>query len=176
MSTTRRPNPWREMIETVAIALALAIVIRLFVVETIEVSGYSMEPTLYDGERMLINKFIYWTRLPKTGDIVVFKFPGDTRKEFIKRVIAHEGQTVEIRFGQVYVDDEPLHEPYLDKPWEQDYPKQEIQKGHIFVLGDNRNFSEDSRHPAVGQVPLKNVQGMAFVRFWPFDRFKWMPR
>lgn len=161
----------RELLETVVIALVLALAIRQFVVETILVDGQSMQTTLQDGERLLINKFIYWFRKPRTGDVVVFRFPEDPRRDFIKRVIATEGQTVEIRDGQVYVDGVPLREPYVKREWHSNFPKTTIAPGRIFVLGDNRNNSQDSRFPAVGQVPLKNVKGMAFLRFWPLDRF-----
>lgn len=161
----------RELVETIVIALVLALTIRQFVVETILVDGQSMQETLHDGERLLINKFIYWFRRPETGDVVVFRFPEDPRRDFIKRVIAHEGQTVEIRAGQVYVDGVPLEEPYVDRRWHADFPKTTIAPGRIFVLGDNRDNSRDSRYPDVGQVPLKNVKGMAFLRFWPVDRF-----
>lgn len=161
----------RELVETIVIALVLALTIRQFVVETILVDGQSMQATLQDGERLLINKFVYWFRKPQTGDVVVFRFPEDPRRDFIKRVIASEGQTIEIRDGQVYVDGVPLREPYVNREWHANFPKMSIAQGRLFVLGDNRNNSQDSRFPAVGQVPLKNVKGMAFLRFWPFERF-----
>lgn len=159
----------RELVETVVIALVLALTIRTFVVETILVDGQSMETTFHDGERLLINKFIYYFRPPETGDVVVFRFPDDPRRDFIKRVIARAGQTVEIRGGQVYVDGVPLHEPYVRGPWHYDLRRTTIREDAIFVLGDNRNNSQDSRY--FGQVPVKNVKGMAFLRFWPLDRF-----
>lgn len=162
---------FREAVETVVIALILAFLIRSFVVETILVDGPSMEPTLHSGERLLINKFVFRFRVPETGDVVVFKYPEDPRRDFIKRVIAHEGQTVEIRGGQVFVDGVPLNENYTLSPASGDFPKTKIAPEAIFVLGDNRNNSQDSRFPGVGQVPMKNVKGKAFIRFWPFNRF-----
>lgn len=166
-----RRHPLREFIETVVIALVLAALIRGFVVETILVDGQSMEPTLHSGERLLINKFIYYFRQPQTGDIIVFHYPRDPRRDFIKRVIAHEGQSVEIREGKVYVDGVPLEEPYVKNVDHRNYPKTVIDEGRVFVLGDNRPNSQDSRFPEVGQVPMDLVKGVAFLRFWPFDRF-----
>lgn len=172
MKSTSPRKVLREAIETIIIALVLAFIIRSFVIETILVDGPSMEPTLHSGERLLINKFIYRFRLPQNGDVVVFKYPEDPRRDFIKRVMAHEGQTIEIRGGQVYVDGVPLKEEYILSAAHGDYPKTKVAPEAIFVLGDNRNNSQDSRFPTVGQVPMKNVKGMAFLRFWPFNRFK----
>ncbi len=172
METSSPRKVLREAIETIVIALVLAFIIRSFVVETILVDGPSMEPSLRSGERLLINKFIYRFRLAQTGDVVVFRYPDDPRRDFIKRVVAHEGQIVEIRGGQVYVDGVPLKEDYLLDPGRSDYPKTKIAPEAIFVLGDNRNNSQDSRFNAVGQVPMKNVKGMAFLRFWPVSRLK----
>ncbi|MCL5046627.1 MAG: signal peptidase I [Actinobacteria bacterium] len=164
----------REVLETIIIALVLALLIRNFVVERIVVDGTSMETTLHNSDSLLINKFIYRFRLPKTGEIVVFKFPSDPSRDFIKRVIAHEGQSVEMREGRVYVDGALLNEPYVKRPSRDNYPRAVVPKGTIFVLGDNRVNSEDSRFSDVGFVPLKNLKGTAFVRFWPASSFTWI--
>ncbi len=167
---------FRELLETVLIALVLSQVLRVFIVETIVVDGRSMEPTLHNGERLLINKFIYRFRLPQTGDIIAFRYPYDPRRDFIKRVIAHQGQTVEIRQGRVYIDGVPRDEPYIANAGRSDYPLTRIHQGAIFVLGDNRPDSEDSRFPEVGQVPLANIKGVVFARSWPLRRLAWLSR
>jgi signal peptidase I len=129
-----------------------------------------MEPTLHSGERLLINKFIYRFTQPKPGDIVVFHPAVRPRDDYIKRVIAVAGQTVEIRDGRVWVDGKPLAEPYLSEATYGQFGPVRIPQGRLFVLGDNRNNSQDSRYPEVGLVPLKSVIGKAALRYWPLGR------
>ncbi len=167
-----RQSLWGDLLLLLGAVLA-ALFIRTYVVEPKIVDGQSMEPALHTDERLEINKLVYHFRLPRTGELVVFRFPANPRRDFIKRVIAHEGQTVEIRQGQVYVDGAPLAESYIAYWSNSNYPRTLIKPGHIFVLGDNRVNSEDSRYPEVGQVPLANVKGMVFLRYWPPDRFRW---
>lgn len=166
----------RELAQTLIMALLLALVIKAFVIETVQVDGPSMEPTLVTGQRLFINKVVYHTHPPATGDIVVFRYPSDPSRNFIKRAIAVAGQTVEIRAGVVWVDDKPLQEPYVAHAAHDDYPRVTVPSGRLFVLGDNRGNSDDSRSPDVGLVPLQNVKGKAFVRFWPLRQFAWMER
>lgn len=164
-------NPIREVLETVAIALILALLIRTFAFEVFVVDGVSMETTLHDNERLLVNKFVYRFRSPRPGDIVVFKYPRDPRRDFIKRTIAVAGDTVEIRDGQVFVNGTPLAEDYITRAGHSDFPRFVVPPDSIFVLGDNRNNSQDSR--VFGEVPLRNVKGKAFIRFWPLTRIRW---
>ncbi|MGE5589555.1 MAG: signal peptidase I [Bacillota bacterium] len=166
----------RELAQTLIMALLLALVIKAFVVETVQVDGPSMEPTLVTGQRLFINKVLYHLRPPATGDIVVFRYPSDPSRNFIKRAIAAPGQTVEIREGVVWVDEKPLHEPYVTNVSRDDYPRVTVPPGRLFVLGDNRANSDDSRSADVGLVPLQNLKGKAFVRFWPLPEFAWMGR
>lgn len=159
-----------EYVQSILLAFVLALFIITFVVQSFIVTGPSMEPTLHSGERLLINKFIYRFTEPKPGDIVVFHPLARPRDDYIKRVIAVAGQTVEIRDGKVWVDGQPLDEPYLSEPTYGQFGPVRIPQGRLFVLGDNRNNSQDSRYPEVGLVPLKSVIGKAAVRYWPLDR------
>ena len=123
--------------------------------------GPSMMNTLQDQERLLVNKLVYYTRQPKRGEIIVFKYPSDTRRDFIKRVIAVGGDTIEIRDGKTYVNGQALDESYIREPFHTNLPKTTVPAGHIFVMGDNRNNSEDSRFRDVGFVDLSLVKGKA---------------
>lgn len=166
----KRKNPIREVVETVVIALLIALVIRTFVVEVFVVDGRSMEPTLHTGERLLVNKFIYRFRTPQPNEVIVFRYPKQPDRDFIKRVVAVAGDKVEIRHGHVFVNDQELPEPYLKYRDAGDWPARQVPPQSVWVLGDNRNNSEDSRY--FGEVPLANIKGKAFFRFWPPGRWR----
>lgn len=166
----------REWVETLAVALVVALVIRAFVVQVYMVEGPSMEPTLHTGERLLVNKFVYRFRKPEPGEIIVLQDPGRPQRELIKRVIAVGGETIEVRKGVVYVNGQPLKEPFintLDNEKKDDMPPVSVQPGYIFVMGDNRAWSFDSR--AIGPIAVDKVDGKAFFMFWPVDRFAYGP-
>jgi signal peptidase I len=127
-----------------------------------------MLPTLKPGDRIFANKFIYRFREPKRQEIIVFKWPVNPKRRFIKRLIGLPGDEVKIVEGQVYINDKPLEEDYTLERSYTDFPEVKVPKGHYFMLGDNRNNSEDSRF--WGFVPRKNILGKAFVIFWPLDR------
>lgn len=156
-----------ETLQTVLIALVLAIVIRHYAVESFVVEGPSMQPTLHSGERLLVNKLIYHLRPPRPGEIVVFKPPKPTDKDYIKRVIAVGGDVVQLRDGWVYVNGKRLSEPYVAFRSSGTTPPFQVPQGTIWVLGDNRPDSEDSR--AFGEVPLANVKGEAVLVWWPLS-------
>jgi signal peptidase I len=166
----RRKGPVREVLETILFALLIALLIRTFVVEVYRVEGASMEQTLHSGERVLVNKFLYrWVRKPRPGDIIVFRYPRQPDRDFIKRVVAVEGDTVEIRGGVVYVNGQPFAEAPTALRSDEDSPHPiTVPPDSVWVLGDNRNNSEDSRY--FGEVPLANIRGMAFFRLWPLSR------
>lgn len=164
-----------DWLYSIIIAIVLAFCIRTFIVEPYMVSGPSMLPTLVDKERLLVNKFIYFVADPQRDEIIVFKYPMDQSRDFIKRVIAVGGDTIEIRSGQVYVNGVLKKEDYIKEPFNTTYRKAVVPKGHVFVLGDNRNNSEDSRFNDVGFVPIKLVKGKASVIFWPFEQLRTLP-
>ncbi len=167
MSGSRTSILW-ETVETIAVALILTLIIRHFVVESFVVRGSSMEPTLHDGERLLISKFTYRFNPPRPGDIIVFRSPINPREDLIKRVIAVEGQRVEIKNGRAIVDGRPKDEPYIAGPDNTYRPPQEIPAGMVFPLGDNRPNSADGRE--FGPVRRSDVKGKAILIWWPFSR------
>lgn len=162
----------KELAMPIIGAVLLALFIRTFIVELYVVDGPSMRPTLQHEERLVVNKFIYYFRDPMKGEVLIFRYPRDTSRDFIKRVIAVGGDTIEIKDGRVYVNDEIIREDYILEKTHTDYPKVTIPAGTIFVMGDNRQNSDDSRYSDVGFVPLNLVKGKAMLVFWPTDEFK----
>lgn len=165
----------KDWVISIAIAVVLALFIRHFVVELYLVDGPSMRPTLQNQERLVVNKFIYNLHDPERGDILVFQYPKDPSRDFIKRVIAIPGDTIEIKDGHIYVNGELKNEPYILSTTRGDYPLATVPEGHIFVMGDNRNNSEDSRFADVGMVPFDLIKGKAVLIFWPIDKIKTLP-
>ena len=163
---------------SIVIAIVLALIIRYFIVELYLVDGSSMKPTLLDGQRLVVNKFIYrWFKDPQHGDIVVFKYPSDQNRDFIKRVIAVQGDTLEIIDGSVFVNGNQIQESYILEPMRvaNNYPKIDIPAGYMFVMGDNRNNSEDSRYSDVGLVSYDLIKGKAVLIFWPLTKIRTLP-
>ena len=161
----------RSWIFALTSAVVVALLIRWFIVELYVVDGPSMQPTLQDGERLVVNKFIYHWREPMRGEVIIFRYPRDHTRDFIKRVIAIGGDTIEIKDGHVYVNDALINEDYIAEKTRTEYPKQTVPEGTIFVCGDNRRNSLDSRFPDVGFVPLELVKGKAALIFWPVANF-----
>lgn len=182
-----------EYLEAIVTALVLALIIRAYIVQAFKIPSGSMIPTLLVGDHILVNKFIYGTKIPFTdkrilifrnpekGDIIVFKYPEDQRKDFIKRVIATGGDTVEERNKAVYVNGAMLSEPYAhhyenalrlggNDPRDNFGPIT-VPKNKIFVMGDNRDQSYDSRY--WGFVDLKEVLGKALIIYWSWDPDDW---
>ena len=165
----------KDWIISIVVAVVLAFLIRQFIVELYIVDGPSMRPTLQSQERLVVNKFIYSLRAPEKGEILVFKYPRDQSRDFIKRVIATPGDTIEIKDGRVYVNDQMLNEGYILEKTRSEYPKATVPDGTVFVMGDNRHNSEDSRFADVGFVPYSLIKGKAMLVFWPFSQFKTLP-
>ena len=144
--------------------------VRPFVMEAFWIPSGSMIPTLEVGDRVLVNKFIYRFTDPNRGDIIVFESVDKTNEDLIKRVVGLPGDEIAVRSGKLYVNGEPQREPYTNKklPDRSFYAKTTVPKDHVFVMGDNRGNSADSR--VFGPLPEKNIEGEAFLRFWPPDR------
>jgi signal peptidase I len=151
-------------------ALAVAVFIVMFVVQPVKVEGTSMQPRLVDQERIFVNRFIYRFSEIHRGDVVVFWYPRDTAKSFIKRVIGLPGDLVEIRRGQVLVNGARIDEPYLRPEYRdrESFGRVIVPPGHYFVLGDHRNSSNDSRN--WGFVPRELIYGKAIFSYWPVSR------
>lgn len=152
-----------EVLQTILIAGLLFLAVNLLTAR-IRVEGISMEPNLHEGQFVIVNRLAYRWELPERGDIVVFRFPLNPDRRFIKRVIGLPGDTVAIQSGMVLVNDDALNEPYLaveprySGSWT-------IGENEVFVLGDNRNNSSDSQN--WGALPLENIIGKAFLIYWP---------
>ena len=165
----------RENIRVLVIALIIALFMRFFIAEPRFIPSNSMEPTLHIGDRLLVDKISYRFHPPHVGDIVVFQPPpqlreyGYTRKQaFIKRIIATPGQTITVTQQQVLVDSKPLQESYILESPAYDMPPVTVPLNTVFVMGDNRNDSNDSH--VWGFLPQDNIIGPARFRFWPFSR------
>lgn len=169
----RRLSVFWETVETIAVALILTLVIRHFVVESFVVRGSSMEPTLHDGERLLVSKFTYRLHPPRVGDIIVFRNPENQREDLIKRVIAVEGQQVEIRNGRAVVDGRLMDEPFISRPDESYRPPLAVPKGKVFVMGDNRPNSTDSR--ILGPIDRALIKGKTVLIWWPVSKMALVP-
>jgi signal peptidase I len=153
------------------IAIGLALVIIVFLYQPVKVEGTSMAPLLSDQERIFINKFVYRFEAIHRGDVVVFWYPLDRSKSFIKRVIALPGETVTIRQGVVTVNGAVVPEPYVPPQYEDvsDYGPQRVPADSYFVMGDHRISSNDSR--VFGPVPSQFIYGRAVFAYWPVDHF-----
>jgi len=189
----------RDNIEAIIVAVVLALAIRTFVVQAFKIPSGSMEPTLLIGDHLLVNKFIYGIsipfidkkflrfRKPERGDVVVFIYPADESKDFIKRVIAVGGDTVEVRRKKVFINGRPVDDPHAHYADRQIFSESDpsgqrdtmkpvtVPPDHIFVMGDNRDRSLDSRF--WGFVDINKVRGKAFIIYWSwedfFSNFRW---
>lgn len=176
---TEQISGWKktliENVRLVVIALVIAIFVRFFIAEPRFIPSPSMVPTLAVGDRLLVEKVSYHLHLPNRGDIVVFEPPPQLQEygyqasqAFIKRVIGLPGQQVQVSQGKVYVNGEPLAENYVLEAPQYEMPPVTVPAGQLFVMGDNRNDSNDSH--VWGFLPIENVIGRALLRFWPLDK------
>ena len=176
-------SPWRavvkENIESLVWAVALALVIRTFVMAPFKIPSGSMRPTLIEGDRILVNKFLYHFREPRRGDVIVFRYPDDLKRPFIKRLAAVGGDTVEIRDGQLLVNGETVEGDsdffstvryHNQGPYGQEDQTVLVPEGAYYVLGDNSMSSHDSRF--WGFVDREHVIGRAMCIFWPLPRWR----
>jgi signal peptidase I len=179
----------REWVESILVAFLLAMVIRSFVVQAFKIPTGSMRPTLIEGDLILVNKFIYGAKIPFTdlripalrqpqrGDVIVFIYPEDSKKDFIKRLIGLPGEVVEIKSGTIYINNKPLLNPMFNQRYyynRGEYALEDqmitVPKDSYFVLGDNSASSKDSRY--WGYVPKQNVLGNAILIYWPPNRIR----
>ncbi|KAB2954426.1 signal peptidase I [Heliorestis acidaminivorans] len=160
----------REIVESILIAIVLAFMIRYFLFQPFYIPSGSMEPTLKPYDRIIVSKMSFWFSEPERGDVIVFRYPLDPSRDFVKRVIALEGETVEIRNNQLLINNEVIDEPYLPPLVMRDYGPTKVSEGHLFVLGDNRNHSDDSRF--WGFVPEEYLVGKSVLIYWPPDRIE----
>ncbi|WP_033829240.1 signal peptidase I [Bacillus andreraoultii] len=166
-----------EWIKIIVIAALLAAAIRYFLFTPIIVDGESMMPTLEDRDRMIVNRLSYKVGEPKRFDIVVFH--ATEEKDYIKRVIGLPGDKIEYKDDTLYINGKKIDEPYL-----KEYKKEliggtltdpftvEVPKGHVFVMGDNRRYSKDSRH--IGPIPIDEILGKANIIYWPLEDFRFI--
>jgi signal peptidase I len=190
---------WREIPRLILFAFIIALLLRSFVVQAFWIPSESMEPTLRPGDRVLVNRNAYRFHPPRRGDIIVFSDPHpepshrnpvsaawhwlveglgierDPNKDFIKRVIGLPGETVELKRGVVFIDGKALqNEPYLSRVKEhRDWGPERVPKRRVFVLGDNRTQSGDSRY-GLGMIPLDKIIGRAFIVLWPPGHWGWL--
>ncbi len=172
---------WRKIFtdnsRLVMVALAIALIVRFFVAEPRYIPSPSMMPTLAVGDRLLVEKISYHLQPPSRGDIVVFEPPPQlqeygysARQAFIKRVIGLPGDTVQVSQGKVFLNGQPLTERYILEAPEYEMPPVQVPAGSLFMMGDNRNDSNDSH--VWGFLPMKNAIGRAAFRFWPLDKIE----
>ncbi len=183
----------REYAEAIITALLLALFIRAYIIQAFKIPSGSMIPTLLIGDHILVNKFIYGTKIPfserrflkfkepERGDIIVFKYPEDPKKDFIKRAIATEGDTIESKNKIIYVNGEEIKESYARHSESFIRPRGDprdnfgpltVPDNKIFVMGDNRDQSFDSRY--WGFVDVKDIKGKALIIYWSWDSQKWL--
>lgn len=183
----KKKSEAKEWIKAIVVALVLVIIIRGFLFEPFIVDGPSMQPNFYTSERVIVNKILYDIRDPHPGEVVVLKVPSQNR-DFIKRIIAVGGDTVKVDGDTVTVNGKAISEPYIQAaidhahaqgsnyninnfPTEQ-IPDGKVPQGYVFVMGDNRSNSQDSR--MIGYVPLGDIIGRADVIFWPLNKAEWI--
>ena len=161
----------RVWMRDLLIAIGIALVIVVFLYQPVKIEGNSMAPLLSHQERIFINKFVYHFERIERGDVVVFWYPLDHTKSFIKRIVALPDETVEIRHGMLYVNGDPLTEPYVPSEYEDlsDFGPMRVPSDSYFVMGDNRSSSNDSR--VFGPVASRFIYGRASFAYWPMNHF-----
>ncbi|NTW04724.1 MAG: signal peptidase I [Peptococcaceae bacterium] len=167
----KKTSIYRDILESIVIAVLLALIVRAFLFQPFYIPSGSMEPTLQINDEILVNKFGYRVWDLERGDIVVFKYPGDPSKDYVKRLIGLPGEKFELKNNKLYIDGQEISESYLPKDMRfNDFGPETVPEKAYLMLGDNRNNSEDSRY--WGFLPQENVIGKAMFIFWPLDHMK----
>jgi len=162
-------NSTKEFLQSLIIALILALIIRTFFFQFFYIPSRSMESTLLINDRIIVTKFSYWFNEPQRGDVVVFKYPLNPSTLYVKRVIALPGENIKLKDSKLYINDTLVSEPYLPDDLKfEDFGPVEVPEGEYFMMGDNRNNSSDSR--TWGFVKKDLILGKSQVIYWPFDR------
>ncbi len=168
----RKKSASREFTEAIVIAIIAAFLIRGLVVQAFKIPSGSMIPTLEIGDHILVNKFIYRFREPKRGDVIVFKFPGDEKKDYIKRVVGLPGEWIEMKGTTIFVNGTPLDETYTRYnhgiSQRNGFRPLFVRPGYLFVMGDNRDNSRDSR--SWGQLQIDKIKGRAFLIYFSWNK------
>ncbi len=159
-----------EFAKTLIIAFILAQLIMVSVAQAFQVEQYSMEPTLLPHDRVLVDKFLYHLREVHRGDVIVLKYPLNTQRNYIKRIVALPGDTLEVKDGTLFINKKPVKEPYLNGTPQGNYGPMKVPADAVFVMGDNRNNSEDSR--SFGTLKKAFVVGQAILVYWPPQRIR----
>ena len=156
------------------LAVIVALLVRIFLIDFVGVSGPSMIPTLLDHQHMMVNKIVYHVQAPKRGQIVVCKYP-NRRENIVKRIVGLPGDTLSISNGTLYINDQPIPEQYTNNAMSgYDFDEVVIPEGHYFMMGDNRYDSHDCRSADVGPLPRANIVGRVEAIVWPFNYFHWI--
>jgi signal peptidase I len=163
---------FRDVVITVIIAVVIFVALQ-FTVGNFVVIGASMQPSFYQGERVIATKLAYKLHEPERGDVIIFRPPEGMDEDLIKRIIGLPGDIVEVKDGVVYVNNEPLDEPYIKNPPSYNYTTEIVPEGQYWVLGDNRNNSNDSH--TGWTVPREDIVGKAWLIIWPPDRWQVVP-
>ncbi|WP_066639399.1 signal peptidase I [Desulfolucanica intricata] len=167
----RKKSALREIIESIAIAVLLAAIIRIFIFEPFYIPSGSMIPALIPNDRIIVSKLSYNFSEPERGDVIVFKYPKDPSRRFVKRLIAFGGETIEIRNSKLYINGNQIPENYLPKDLQfNDFGPYPVPQNSYFMMGDNRNSSDDSRF--WGPLPKENVIGKAVLIYWPLSHLQ----
>ncbi|OGG29518.1 signal peptidase I [Candidatus Gottesmanbacteria bacterium RIFCSPLOWO2_01_FULL_49_10] len=169
-----------DFLQGIVVIMAVMVMIYLFIVSPQEINGASMEPNFHNGEFILTNKIEYKFHEPKRGEVVIFKSPRNKDVDYIKRIIGLPGDTVLLKDNKLYVNGNPVDEPYLSPgvnvfggSYLREGAEEIVPEGSYFVAGDNRPHSSDSRE--FGPIPKEDFIGKAFLRYWPFSQFGWVP-
>lgn len=158
----------RDVLEAIVLAIVLFLVLRIGVQSTV-VEGASMHPNLVDGEWVLVNKLAYRWDEPARGEVIVFSAPDEPDKDYIKRIVGLSGETVQLRSGRLLIDGQPFEEPWLPVLDQRAFGPHTIPEGHVFVMGDNRPQSNDSRSWREPELPLERVIGKVWISVWPLS-------
>ena len=163
-SGLQHPNMLRDLVETMVL-VAIAFLVINALIGRFRIEQVSMQPNLHEGEYVIVDKVSYALRQPERGEIIALKNPTPSQPDLIKRIIGLPGETIEVRSGQVYINGQPLTEPYIREPIAKDFPATQLPMDHYFVMGDNRNNSSDSRE--FGARPANDIVGRAWIIYWP---------